>query len=158
VADPEVAAVVADATAPLERTEGESPYDIQHDLQETMQQLVGIIRTESELTAAVAELDKLEERCATLAVSGPRTYNPGWNLATDLPAMLTVSRLTTMGAIVRRESRGGHTRDDYPKPDAELGKVNLVQRITPEGRYSLDPEPLPQMPAELRALFEEDPH
>jgi len=158
VGDTEVSAVVADATAPLERTEGESPYDIQHDLQETMQQLVGIIRTESELTAAVAELDKLDERCAAMAVSGPRTYNPGWNLATDLPAMLTVSRLTTMGAIARRESRGGHTRDDYPKPDAELGTVNLVQRVTPDGRYTLDPEPLPQMPAELLALFEEEPH
>ena len=156
--DTEVSAVVAEATAPLERTEGESPYDIQHDLQETMQQLVGIIRTESELIEAVAELDKLDGRCAAMSVSGPRTYNPGWNLATDLPAMLTVSRLTTMGAITRRESRGGHTRDDYPTPDAELGTVNLVQRITPDGRYTLDPEPLPQMPAELRALFEEDPH
>jgi succinate dehydrogenase / fumarate reductase flavoprotein subunit len=93
-----------------------------------------------------------------LSVSGPRTYNPGWNLATDLPAMLTVSRLTTKGAIVRRESRGGHTRDDYPLPDPELGTVNLVQRVTTDGQYTLDPEPLPQMPAELRTLFEEDAH
>jgi succinate dehydrogenase / fumarate reductase flavoprotein subunit len=158
VADGDIDAVFAQATAPLERSDGESPYDIQHALQETMQKLVGIIRTESELTTAMGELDKLEERCAAVSVSGPRTYNPGWNLATDLPAMLTVSRLTTKGAIVRRESRGGHTRDDYPKPDAELGTVNLVQRITPEGQYTLDPEALPQMPAELRTLFEEDAH
>ena len=123
-----------------------------------MQRLVGIIRTESELTEALVELDKLEERCKVLSVSGPRTYNPGWNLATDLPAMLTVSRLTTKGAIVRRESRGGHTRDDYPLPDPELGTVNLVQRVTTDGQYTLDPEPLPQMPAELRTLFEEDAH
>jgi succinate dehydrogenase / fumarate reductase flavoprotein subunit len=155
-ADADVSAVVAEAAAPLARTDGESPYDIQHDLQETMQQLVGIIRTESELVTAMGELDKLEERCAALAVSGPRTYNPGWNLATDLPAMLTVSRLTTKGAIERRESRGGHTRDDYPKPDPEFAKVNLVQRVTPDGRYTLDPEALPVMPAELRSLFEED--
>ncbi len=158
VADGEITAVFAEATAPLERSDGESPYDIQRDLQETMQRLVGIIRTESELTEALVELDKLEERCKVLSVSGPRTYNPGWNLATDLPAMLTVSRLTTKGAIVRRESRGGHTRDDYPLPDPELGTVNLVQRVTTDGQYTLDPEPLPQMPAELRTLFEEDAH
>jgi len=158
VGDSEVATVIAEAKAPLERDDGESPYDLQHDLQETMQNLVGIIRTESELTSALDELDKLEERCAAVAVSGPRTYNPGWNLATDLPAMLTVSRLVAKGAIVRRESRGGHTRDDYPSPDAELGTVNLVQRIRPDGEYTLDPEPLLEMPAELRALFEEESH
>jgi len=158
VAEGDVAAVLAEATAPLQRGDGESPYDIQRDLQDTMQNLVGIIRTESELTSALGELDKLDERCAAMSVSGPRTYNPGWNLATDLPAMLTVSRLTTKGAIVRRESRGGHTRDDFPKPDADLGTVNLVQRITADGEYSLDPEPLPEMPAELRALFEEETH
>jgi succinate dehydrogenase / fumarate reductase flavoprotein subunit len=150
--------VVAEATGPLERADGENPYDLQHDLQVTMQNLVGIIRTESELTSALDELDKLEERCATMKVSGPRTYNPGWNLATDLPAMLTVSRLVTKGAIARRESRGGHTRDDYPLPDPEFGKVNLVQRIRPGGEYTLDPEPLPEMPDELRALFEEESH
>jgi succinate dehydrogenase / fumarate reductase flavoprotein subunit len=91
-------------------------------------------------------------------VSGPRAYNPGWNLATDLPAMLTVSRLVTKGAIVRQESRGGHTRDDYPKPSDEFGKLNLVQRVSPDGEFTLDPEPIPQMPAELRSLFEEDVH
>jgi succinate dehydrogenase / fumarate reductase flavoprotein subunit len=156
VSDTEVAVVINEATEPLGRQGGESPYDIQHDLQETMQNLVGIIRTESELTSALAELDKLDERCDMLSVSGPQTYNPGWNLATDLPAMLTVSRLVAKGAIVRQESRGGHTRDDYPKPDAEFGTVNLVQRIRPDGQYTLDKEPIPQMPAELRILFEED--
>jgi succinate dehydrogenase / fumarate reductase flavoprotein subunit len=72
--------------------------------------------------------------------------------------MLTVSRLTTKGAIARRESRGGHTRDDYPKADAEFGTINLVQRVRPDGEFTLDAEPIPQMPAELRALFEEDTH
>jgi succinate dehydrogenase / fumarate reductase flavoprotein subunit len=158
VSDADITRVCADATTPLERTEGESPYDLQHDLQETMQNLVGIIRTESELTAALVELDKLDERCGSLSVSGPRTYNPGWNLATDLPAMLTVSRLVAKAALARRESRGGHTRDDYPQPDPEFGQVNLVQRITPDGDLTLDPEPLPQMPAELRVLLEEESH
>jgi succinate dehydrogenase / fumarate reductase flavoprotein subunit len=158
VAGTEVEAVINEALEPLERTDGESPYDVQHDLQETMQTLVGIIRTESELTTALAELDKLDERCDRLSVSGPQTYNPGWNLATDLPAMLTVSRLVTNGAIVRQESRGGHTRDDYPLPDAEFGTVNLVQRISPDGQFTLDKEPIPVMPDELRRLFEEDTH
>jgi succinate dehydrogenase / fumarate reductase, flavoprotein subunit len=157
-ADAEVQAVISEATEPLGREGGESPYDLQHDLQDTMQRLVGIIRTESELTEALGELDKLDERCTRLSVSGPRAYNPGWNLATDLPAMLTVSRLVTKGAIVRQESRGGHTRDDYPKPSEEFGKLNLVQRVTPDGEFTLDPEPIPQMPAELAALFEEDVH
>jgi succinate dehydrogenase / fumarate reductase flavoprotein subunit len=157
-ADTEVQAVISEATEPLGREGGESPYDLQHDLQDTMQRLVGIIRTESELTEALGELDKLDERCTRLSVSGPRAYNPGWNLATDLPAMLTVSRLVTKGAIVRQESRGGHTRDDYPKPSDEFGKLNLVQRVTPGGEFTLDPEPIPQMPAELAALFEEDVH
>jgi succinate dehydrogenase / fumarate reductase, flavoprotein subunit len=158
VADTDVQAVIDEALEPLRRTDGESPYDVQHDLQETMQTLVGIIRTESELTAALTELDKLDERCDRLSVSGPQTYNPGWNLATDLPAMLTVSRLVTKGAIVRQESRGGHTRDDYPLPDAAFGAVNLVQRVLPDGQFTLDKEPIPQMPDELRILFEEDTH
>jgi len=98
VSDTEVGGRINEATEPLGRQGGESPYDIQHDLQETMQNLVGIIRTESELTSALAELDKLDERCDMLSVSGPQTYNPGWNLATDLPAMLTVSRLVAKGS------------------------------------------------------------
>src|SRR5580658_1279145 len=153
-----VAAVVADAVAPFERDTGESPYDLQHDLQVMMQELVGIIRVDSELRQALEELDTLSERSRKLSVSGGRAYNPGWNLATDLPAMLTTSRLVTLGALERRESRGGHTREDYPLPDPEFGKVNLVQRIDADGNYSLEPEPLLEMPAELKELFEEDPH
>ena len=121
--------MVAEAEAPLGRDGGESPYDLQHSLQQMMQDLVGIIRTESELRQALDELDTLSERAQKLSVSGGRAYNPGWNLATDLPSMLTISRLVAKGALERRESRGGHTREDYPSPDPELGKVNLVQRI-----------------------------
>jgi succinate dehydrogenase / fumarate reductase flavoprotein subunit len=150
--------VVTEARALLERDGGESPYDIHRDLQETMQNLVGIIRTESELRQAVDELAAIEERVAKVSVAGGAAYNPGWNLATDLPSMLTVSRLVTAGALERRESRGGHTREDFPKPDSELGKVNLVQRVSASGEYTLTPEPLLQMPDELKALFEEDAH
>jgi succinate dehydrogenase / fumarate reductase flavoprotein subunit len=117
------------AVAPFEFEGGENPYDIHHELQATMQSLVGIIRTGSELEEAVGKLDRLEERATRVSLSGGGRYNPGWNLTTDLPAMLTVSRCTTQGAINRKESRGGHTRDDYPKPDAEMGTVNFVERI-----------------------------
>ena len=156
------------ALAPFERTEGENPYDIQHDLQETMQSLVGIIRTGPELEEALGKLEQLEERATNLAVKGGTTYNPGWNLATDLPAMLTVSRCTTMGALNRKESRGGQTRDDYPTADPEMGKINFVERIadpwsapqgvngTPSVRsITSQPEPVPVMPDDLRALLEE---
>jgi succinate dehydrogenase / fumarate reductase flavoprotein subunit len=154
----EVAAVVADAEAPLGRVGGESPYELHSALQNMMQQLVGIIRTESELCQALEELDALDERAQKLSVSGGRAYNPGWNLATDLPAMLTVSRLVTKGALERRESRGGHTREDYPSPDPELGTVNLVQRIDAADEYTIAPEPLSEMPADLKELFVEEPH
>ncbi|HUC37761.1 MAG TPA: fumarate reductase/succinate dehydrogenase flavoprotein subunit [Acidimicrobiales bacterium] len=152
----EVSRVCEDALEPFGRDGGESAYDIHRALQETMQDLVGIIRTESELTQALEELDKLDDRAAKVSVTGTPVYNPGWNLATDLPAMLTVSRLVTRGAIERRESRGGQTREDYPKTDPELGKVNLVQRIRGDGTYTLDREPLGAMPSELAALLEED--
>jgi succinate dehydrogenase / fumarate reductase, flavoprotein subunit len=163
----QVEEAVAAALAPFQREEGENPYTLQADLQATMQSLVGIIRTGSELEEAMGELDTLEERATHLAISGGQAYNPGWNLATDLPSMLTVSRCVTQGAINRKESRGGHTRDDYPKPDAELGTINFVQRIpatagakvgaggTPSiTTITVTPEPIPPMPDELSALME----
>jgi len=110
----EVEAAVAEALAPFEAAEGENPYDIQRDLQEMMQANVGIIRTESELVDAIAQLEVFTERVKNIKVKGGRAYNPGWNLATDLPAMLTVSKCVALGAHLRKESRGGHTREDYP--------------------------------------------
>jgi len=153
-----VDAVIDEAVAPFAREEGESPYQIQHDLQELMQTNVGIIRTGTELAAAITALDELAARTANLAVTGPRAYNPGWNLATDLPSMLTVSRCTALGAINRTESRGGHTREDFPTPDAELGKVNFVHSQPSGGGYREEvktvPEPILEIPAELREILE----
>jgi succinate dehydrogenase / fumarate reductase flavoprotein subunit len=154
----EVDAAVADALAPLDREGGENPYDIQRDLQETMQSLVGIIRSAGELEAAAVELDKLTERVKNVSVKGPRAYNPGWNLATDLPSMITVSKCVTLGATLRTESRGGHTREDFPGPDPELGKVNFAQ--TSDGGNWDSPvtivrSPILVMPDELKALLEE---
>jgi len=152
----ELNGVFAEAETPFARGDGESPYDVHQDLQRMMQDLVGIIRTESELVQALDELDKLDDRAKRLSVIGGRAYNPGWNLATDLPSMLTVARLVTKGALDRRESRGGQTRDDYPKADPELGKVDFVQRQSPTGEYLIAPEPLPAMPPELGTLLEEE--
>ena len=169
VDEAEVDEAVAAAQAPFEREEGENPYDVHHDLQRTMQSLVGIIRTDSELKEALGKIEELEERTSNVSIGGGRPYNPGWNLTTDLPSMLTVSRAVAQGALNRTESRGGHTRDDYPMPDPELGKVNFVQRIPADAEHhggaggvppvrsiTIAPEPLPVMPDELKALFEEE--
>jgi succinate dehydrogenase / fumarate reductase flavoprotein subunit len=163
----EIASAIEAALAPFERDGGESPYDVHHDLQTTMQDLVGIIRTGSELEEAMGKIEALEERAANVSASGGRQYNPGWNLATDLPSMLTVSRCVAQGALNRKESRGGHTREDFPRPDPEMGSVNFVQGIptsttdssgaggTPSVRsITITPVPLPVMPDELKALME----
>lgn len=154
----EIERIIDEARAPLAREGGENPYDLQRDLQETMQNLVGIIRTGSELTQALSEIDALKERVPNVSVNGGIAYNPGWNLATDLPSMLSVCTMVTMGAIERKESRGGHTRDDFPKADPALGKINFVQRINGSGECVVTPEPLPEMPDELKALLEEGAH
>ena len=164
----QVQEVIEAAIAPFERESGENPYEIQQSLQEIMQSLVGIIRTGSELEDALGKIEELEDRAANVALSGGTKYNPGWNLTTDLPSMLTVSRCTAMGALERKESRGGQTRNDFPTPAPEMGKVNFVERIadpaadtsgvggTPSIRsITVQPEPIPVMPAELQALFEE---
>jgi succinate dehydrogenase / fumarate reductase, flavoprotein subunit len=157
----EIEHAVAQALTPFERTEGENPYQVHHDLQDTMQELVGIIRTGDELEQALERLEALVDRASRVAITGGRAYNPAWNLATDLPAMLTVSRCVTLGARDRKESRGGHTREDYPSADPEFGRVNLVQRQPSggdmHGEIKIGPEPIPQMPAELASLFEEAP-
>ncbi|HWC40106.1 MAG TPA: hypothetical protein VG476_16335, partial [Acidimicrobiales bacterium] len=140
--------------APFGREDGENPYAIQQDLQDCMQRLVGIIRREDELKEAQKELAVLKERAGRVKVEGHRQYNPGWHLALDLGSLLTVSECLTTAALERRESRGGHTRDDYPGTDDELGKVNMVIRRR-EGELTIQPEPLSAMPDDLQALFEE---
>ena len=152
---------IDEALEPFTRDEGENPYDLQHDLQEMMQTNVGIIRTGPELDEALEKLEVLKERVSNISVKGGRAYNPGWNLATDLPAMLTVSTCVALGARERKESRGGQTREDFPKADPELGKINFVSRQPAGGGFNeeikISPEPLPEMPDELKALLEEAP-
>ena len=112
-------------------------------------------RTESELKQAREELAELRDRAEKVGVEGHRQYNPGWHLALDLHPMLSVSECVTLAALERKESRGGHTRDDYPKADPQSGKVNV--RVRQEGDdLSVDQIPLPEMPRELQRLFEEE--
>jgi len=139
---------------PFTRSGNENPYSIQADLQETMQSLVGIIRTESELNDALKKIGEFKERARRVRVEGGRTYNPAWHTALDLTSLLTVAEGVTMAALERKESRGGHTRDDYPKADPEWGKVNVAVRLK-DGMVQVSREPLPQMPDELTKLIEE---
>ncbi|MCU1363260.1 MAG: succinate dehydrogenase subunit [Acidimicrobiaceae bacterium] len=154
----EVDAAIKEALAPLERTDGENPYTVHHDLQDLMQADVGIIRNALELEEARVKLDEFTERIKHVAVKGGRSYNPGWNLATDLPAMMTVCRSVTLGATLRKESRGGHTREDFPNPDPELGKINFAQRSDGghwDSPITVEESPILVLPAELKALLEE---
>ena len=133
----------------------ENPYQVHADLEECMQELVGIIRTKDELEEALVRLGRLRERASRVRVTGTRRYNPGWHMAMDLEAMLTVSEAVTRSALLRTESRGGHTREDFPKPDPAWATKNVVTRKR-GGRIELDTAPLPELPAELRPLVAEE--
>jgi succinate dehydrogenase / fumarate reductase flavoprotein subunit len=150
----EVDELARQALAPFDASGDENPYAIQQDLQECMHTLVGIIRTEDELTKALTELAALRDRAARVRVEGHRQYNPGWHLALDLEPLLAVSECVTRAAIERRESRGAQTRDDYPNTDPALGKVNVVVRQR-DGELSTWLEERPPLPAELAVLLED---
>jgi succinate dehydrogenase / fumarate reductase flavoprotein subunit len=143
-----------DLLAPFNGKSGENPYSIHYDLQDCMQSLVGIIRSESELKKALDEIARFRERLSKVTVQGNRQYNPGWHLALDLHNLLAVSEACTLAAIERKESRGGHTREDYPKTDPKLGKINIVIRKK-NGALAVTQEPLPEMPEDLRKFVEE---
>jgi succinate dehydrogenase / fumarate reductase flavoprotein subunit len=149
-----VEAAVETALAPLARGDGgENPYTLHHDLQEIMGVLVGIIRREGELRDSITRLAELKERVKKVGVGGGRRYNPGWHLALDLRNMLVVSECTAKAALERTESRGGHTREDFPKMDPDWRKVNLVCSLDGED-VQLQHQPLPVMRPELQGLFE----
>ncbi|HEY8732153.1 MAG TPA: fumarate reductase/succinate dehydrogenase flavoprotein subunit, partial [Candidatus Limnocylindria bacterium] len=141
VDDAQVEEAARSMLAPFEGEGGENPYTVHLELQETMQSLVGIIRTEAELKQALGKLDELSGRLERVTVEGNRQFNPGWHLALDLRSMLTISKVVARSALMRQESRGGHTRDDFPKTDPEWGKKNVVTRKR-NGQLELTPEPL----------------
>jgi succinate dehydrogenase / fumarate reductase, flavoprotein subunit len=159
VAEADVDAAGKAALAPFEREGGENPYTVQHDLQETMHNLVGIIRNADEITGALAKIEEFKGRVATLSVEGHRQYNPGWHLSLDLKNMLLVSEAIARAALDRKESRGGHTRDDYPASDPSWGEINVLCRLA-DGKAGVEVfhQPLPVMPDELKTLFDDGSH
>jgi succinate dehydrogenase / fumarate reductase, flavoprotein subunit len=151
----QVEAAARELLAPFERKEGENPYTLQRDLQDVMQSLVGIFRTREDLTRAMQELEKLKARAELVSVEGSRMFNPGWHLAQDLKSMLIVSEAVTRSALAREESRGAHSRIDYPNLDATWGTKNNVIAI--EGNaMTLRQSPVAEMPGELKELVADE--
>src|ERR1700678_1387205 len=153
VSDESLSEAVAEALAPLAREVGENPYTVHAELQQTMNDLAGLIRRESELKQALTELEKFKERAARTAVPGGRAYNPGWHYALDLRNMLLVAECVALAALERQESRGGHTRDDFPEMSPEWRKVNLICSLDGD-RVVLRRQPLPAMRPDQLALFD----
>jgi succinate dehydrogenase / fumarate reductase flavoprotein subunit len=137
----------------FERPEGESPYAVHRDLTDTMQSLVGIFRNEEDLEGGLAKIRELQERASRVRVEGSRLFNPGWHLARDLKAMLTVSEAVARSALLRKESRGAHSRTDFPKSDPRWGKRNIVVSRR-GGAMELSERPVPEPPPDLKALME----
>jgi succinate dehydrogenase / fumarate reductase flavoprotein subunit len=153
VSQADLDAAMTEALAPFTRTEGENPYTVHHELQQVMHDLVGLIRRESEVRDALSALEKFKERAATVAVPGDRAYNPGWHYAQDLRNMLLVAECVATAALERQESRGGHTREDYPVMSPEWRKVNLILTLNGD-KVEMVHQPIPALRADLLDLFE----
>jgi succinate dehydrogenase / fumarate reductase, flavoprotein subunit len=150
----EVERSAAAALAAFNRS-GENPFQVQHDLQGMMQDLVGIVRREEEMQRALEGLFKLKQRAETVSVPGNREYNNGWHTALDLHHLLSVSEMTTRAAIERQESRGAHFRDDYPAKNEAHGLCNIIVRRSDAGEMQIAREPLKDLPPELRQVIDE---
>jgi succinate dehydrogenase / fumarate reductase flavoprotein subunit len=153
VHEAEIAAIAEELLAPFERSGGESPYAVQEALQDMMGTYVGIARSADDLQAALAAIETLRTRAARAAVSGSRQFNPGWHTAVDLQKLLIVSEAVARAALERRESRGAHTRVEYPDSDPHFATVNIVVRRQ-DDRMTVTQEPLPRMPADLQRVLD----
>ena len=155
VGDGDIAAAQAEALAPFERAVGENPYTVHAEVQQTMSSLVGIIRREGEIRAALAELEKLRERATVVRAEGGPAYNPGWHLALDLRNIMLIAECVARAALERQESRGGHTREDFPVMSPQWRKVNLICSLDQDGDgVVLKKQPMPPMREDLLALFD----
>jgi succinate dehydrogenase / fumarate reductase flavoprotein subunit len=156
VDDGSVERALQEALAPFDRSGGgENPYTVQADLQEAMQNLVGIVRNEGEMQQAHAIIEQLKERASRVGVSGHREYHAGWHTALDLRNLLTVAEAVTVSAIERKESRGGHFREDYPEKAVEFGGVNVMVRQGSGLDIQVTRVPLPPLPEYLQQVIEE---
>jgi succinate dehydrogenase / fumarate reductase flavoprotein subunit len=144
-----------EAVAPFEHVNGENPYSVQRDLQEAMQDLVGIVRNESEMRTALEKLKTFWERADRAGVTGHREFNPGWHTALDLKNLLTTSEAITLAALERKESRGAQFREDCPEKDDRFAKVNTMIFRAADGSMQVRLEPLPEMPEQLKQVIEE---
>jgi succinate dehydrogenase / fumarate reductase flavoprotein subunit len=149
--------VAREAVAPFERDDGENPYQIQNDLQVAMQELVGIVRNESEMRSALDHLKTLWDRATRAGITGNRDFNPGWHTALDLKNLLTVSEAITRAALERKESRGAQFREDYPNKDDAFGKLNTIVSKAADSSMQVRLESLPEMPDYLKQVIEENP-
>jgi succinate dehydrogenase / fumarate reductase flavoprotein subunit len=149
--------IVRAALEPFNRQAGgEGAYQVEHDLQTMMQELVGIVRREEEIRRALEALKALRERARKVSVTGNREYNPGWHTALDLQNLLTVSEIVARAALERKESRGGHFRDDFPEKDPTHGKFNILIRRGPAGEVQVSREAIPEMREDLKRIIEEN--
>jgi succinate dehydrogenase / fumarate reductase flavoprotein subunit len=155
VTDADVDAAAKEALAPLEREGGESPYRIQHELQDLMQNQAGIVRNAADMADCVEKLKGLVKRSAHVSAPGNREYNPGWHTALDLPNLLTVSEAVARAGLLREESRGAHFREDKPAKDAAWGKVNLVLKKGADGSMQIEKRPVPALTDEQKRIIEE---
>jgi succinate dehydrogenase / fumarate reductase flavoprotein subunit len=156
VDDAQLQAVAEAALRPFEiGPSGENPYQIQAELQEFMQDLVGIVRTEGEMQEALSRIGQLRERSARAGIAGNRQYNNGWHTAMDLENLLTVSEAITRAALLRKESRGAQFREDFPNKDPEWGQSNIVVRRGAQGEILAEKLPIRPMSPELQKIVEE---
>ncbi|MCU1258968.1 MAG: sdhA, partial [Bryobacterales bacterium] len=156
VDDAQIQSVAKSALEPFEYgPSGENPYQIQYDLQEFMQDLVGIVRTEDEMEHALGLIAQLRTKAARAGIANNRQYNNGWHTAMDLPNMLTVSEAITRAALLRKESRGAQFREDFPNKDPEWGKYNIAVRRGCDGEVLVEKRPVAAMPDELKKIIEE---
>jgi succinate dehydrogenase / fumarate reductase flavoprotein subunit len=160
VAPAQIDAAARAALAAFERGaaggDAEVPYKIQYELQDLMQNNVGIVRNEKEMARAVEGIQVLRKRAEKVGIVGNREYNPGWHTAIDLENLLICSEAIARSALERKESRGGHFREDYPNKDQAFGSFNLISKKGPDGRLQLRREPIPEMRADLKQVVEEN--
>jgi succinate dehydrogenase / fumarate reductase flavoprotein subunit len=151
----QIEAEVRAAEEPFERQSGEGPYAVQQDLENAMQEMVGIVRNADELAAAVERIAEFRVRAGKVMVSGHREYNPGWHTALDLKNLLLVAEMIAQSAHSRKESRGAHSREDYPAKDENEGKVNTIIRRAADGSMQIDRRERPVLREDLAAIIEE---
>ena len=154
--DEQLQATAKQALKPFDRgASGENPYQIQYDLQEAMQDLVGIVRTENEMQQALEKIAELQSRADRAGIAGHRQYNNGWHTAIDLASLMVVSEAITRAALLRKESRGAQFREDFPNKDTEWGKHNIIVKRGTDGEMLVEKRALPPMPDELKAVVQE---